>query len=231
MSNGPPGHLSNTNVYFQPKLYRRNSQEISLLEERCKNPQACLKMDNLPSRQHKYLRKTYRLWVSDLKLLATSVLLCLHRHIIFQVHLSLTRDSSIMTPTRAITPTILPLNFLDLDIQPFLQKGWCIAEPFGRSSCARPCSGLISHCPEIGPFTRFTRFSKPLWGVEACPSFAFLNGCKIVQREWYYTLSSCPRTNKRSEYISFHRSGCDLGTRDCGEKYEEDVRPCWYIVQ
>lgn len=70
MLNGPVGPSIQRECLIPTKLsYRPNSQEMSLLEEQCKlqNGQPSLKAI------HKYLRKTYRLWVSGLRLLATSV--------------------------------------------------------------------------------------------------------------------------------------------------------------
>ena len=103
-----------------------------------------------------------------------------------------------MTPRRAITSTVLPQSFLDIDIQLFLQKGQCIAEPFWRASGAWSRSGSTSLCPEIGAFTSF---SEPLRGVKACLSFASLNGCENVQRECY-TFSSTPRKREVRKYRS-----------------------------
>lgn len=160
---------------------------MSLLEEQCKP--SSLPQDGQPSRKatHKYLRKTYRFWVSVLRLLATSVLLFLRDHIIFQVRLSLTHDRckiSIMTSTRTTTPTVLPQNF-SWPWRPTLPPErpvhrWAL----WRGSCPCPCSRLIPR-PEIGQFTRlaFFFFSEPLRGVEACLSFASLNGRENVQRE------------------------------------------------
>ena len=62
------GHPSTRMFDFNPNCHGPNSQEMSLLEEQC-NPQ-----DRQPSlKATQYLRKTYRLWVSDLRFLATSV--------------------------------------------------------------------------------------------------------------------------------------------------------------
>jgi hypothetical protein len=44
---------------------------------------------------------------------------------------------------------------------------------------------------------------------------------KCPERMMLYVL-----LKERSENILFLRSGSDLGTKDGGQKYEEEVRPC-----
>ena len=97
------GHLSKANVLFQPKL-----SLSSKLSRWTTFPQGNIQAfeKDVPS---------LSLWS---KALGNLSLLCLRGHIVFQVCLSLTHDRcrvSSMTPTRAITPTVPPLNhFLSL---------------------------------------------------------------------------------------------------------------------
>ena len=167
------GHLPKHECLTPTKIavYCPDSQEMSLWRNGA-SPQA-LKIDNHPSRQHTQVFEkdvpSLSLWS---KALGNLSLLCLRGHIIFQVRLSLTRDRcsvSIMTPTRAITPTILPHNFfLALIFNFFSRKAFDALVVLYR---VRDWFFFVQR------LARSLDFSEPLQGIEACPSWASLIEC------------------------------------------------------
>ena len=209
MLNGPLGHLS-TNVWFQPKLLYRPIPQKWAFWTNSANPQ-----DGQPSLKatHKYLRRTYYLWVSDLRLLAPQSATSLRPH----------NHPSTLKPAaryvyKSYNPDISATKFF-LDLDTFPQEKPVHHRGFWHASCPCPCSGLIS----------VQRFASSLylwatprgWGMSVVRLFE-------MSRENDHIRSLA---NERSENISFHRSGSDLGTKHRGQKYEEERRPCWNIVE